>query len=114
MDKLGRKLLLFDVYGALLTEKQQQAISLTYNDDYSLGEIAAMQGVSRQAVFDAIRRGEELLENYDECLGLIARNSCEQEIYQELCRAEAAADWQMVTSARQKLADLSKDVLFNK
>lgn len=110
MDKLGRKLLLFDVYGALLTQKQQQAISLTYNEDYSLGEIAAMQGISRQAVFDAIRRGEELLESYDEKLGLIARNRSEQAIYQELCQAEEARDWQKIAAARQKLAALNQDI----
>lgn len=111
MDKLGRKLLLFDVYGALLTEKQQQAISLTYNEDYSLGEIAAMQGVSRQAVFDAIRRGEELLEGYDDRLGLIDRYSAEQEIYRKLCRAESTADWQQVGEARERLAHLVQDKL---
>lgn len=110
MDKLGRKLLLFDVYGALLTEKQQQAISLTYNEDYSLGEIAAMQGVSRQAVFDAIRRGEELLEGYDERLGLIDRYSTEQQVYQELCSATKAADWQQVEQARERLARLVQDI----
>lgn len=106
MDKLGRKLLLFDVYGPLLTEKQQQAMQLTYNEDYSLGEIAAMQGISRQAVHDAIRRAEELLESYDEKLGLVDRNRAEQEAYDELCRAEDGADWQLVNSAKDKLAQL--------
>lgn len=111
MDTLGRKLLLFDVYGALLTEKQQQALSLTYNEDYSLGEIAAMQGISRQAVFDAIRRGEELLQSYDEKLGLIVKNRREQQIYQQLYAAEADRDWQKVADARQQLADLTKDTV---
>ncbi len=109
MDKLGKKLLLFDVYGSLLTEKQRQAMSLAYNEDLSLGEIAAMQGISRQAVFDAIRRGEELLESYDEKLGLVARGSLEQAAYRELCLAEANADWQLVANARKKLAALSSD-----
>lgn len=106
MDKLGRKLLLFDVYGALLTEKQQQAMTLTYNEDYSLGEIAAMQGVSRQAVHDAIRRAEEQLEGYDELLGLVERNRAEQEIYRELREAEEAADWRRVQQAGDRLAQL--------
>lgn len=106
MDKLGRKLLLFDVYGALLTEKQQQAMTLTYNEDYSLGEIAAMQGVSRQAVHDAIRRAEEQLESYDEKLGLVERNRAEQEIYRELREAADEADWRRVQQAGDRLAQL--------
>lgn len=106
MDKLGRKLLLFDVYGTLLTEKQQQAMALTYNEDYSLGEIAAMQGISRQAVFDAIRRAEEQLESYDEKLGLVERNRIEQETYEALCNAETAGDWQQITNARNILAQI--------
>ena len=45
MDKLGYKLMLFDAYGGLLTDKQQQALALTYNEDYSLGEIAELLGL---------------------------------------------------------------------
>ena len=56
MDKLGYKLMLFDAYGGLLTDKQQQALDLTYNEDYSLGEIAELLGISRQAVFENVRR----------------------------------------------------------
>lgn len=108
MDKLGRKLLLFDVYGALLTEKQQQAMELSYNEDYSLGEIAAMQGVSRQAVFDAIRRAEEQLESYDEKLGLVERIRTEQQAYSDLCSAEETCDWELVRRAKDKLALLNR------
>ncbi len=52
MDKLGYKLMLFDAYGGLLTDKQQQALALTYNEDYSLlGELAqAEQNASWQQV----------------------------------------------------------------
>ena len=44
--------LLFDTYGAMLTDKQREYLDMRYNQDLSLGEIAQMQGVSRQAVFD--------------------------------------------------------------
>lgn len=106
LDNLGRKLLLFDVYGALLTEKQQQAMELTYNEDLSLGEIAAMQGVSRQAVFDAIRRAEDLLESYDEKLGLVERNRAEQEVCSELAKAQTDGSWQQVQKAADRLRGL--------
>lgn len=106
MDKLGYKLLLFDVYGGLLTDKQQQALALTYNEDYSLGEIAAWQGVSRQAVFDAIRRSEALLINYEEKLGLIKRNEQERELLQLLAQAESQADWRQVAEVRRRLGKI--------
>ena len=106
MDKLGLKLLLFDVYGCLLTDKQQQALALTYNEDYSLGEIAAMLNISRQAVFDSIRRGEELLQSYDDKLGLIAKNRRERLILQQLQQAEAEQSWSQVKAACDELAQL--------
>ena len=55
--------LLFDTYGALLTEKQQTYFDLYYNQDLSLAEIAEQEGISRQGVHDAISRSEALLRS---------------------------------------------------
>jgi hypothetical protein len=106
LDNLGLKLLLFDVYGSLLTEKQQQTLALTYNEDLSLGEIASLLGISRQAVFDSIRRSEELLQSYDEKLGLIRRNAEERELCRRLAVAEESADWQGVRAVREQLGKI--------
>ncbi len=43
-------------------------MSLYYLDDFSLGEIADEYGVSRQAVYDNIKRTEAMLEEYEEKL----------------------------------------------
>ncbi|EUJ33443.1 DNA-binding protein [Listeria floridensis FSL S10-1187] len=64
-DKTTRMNLLFDFYEGLLTEKQKAYISLYYLDDFSLGEIAEEFEVSRQAVYDNIKRTEDSLENYE-------------------------------------------------
>lgn len=61
---------LLDLYGKLLTEKQFDVLDLYYNDDLSLAEIAEQYNISRQGVHDAIKRGEELLLNYEAVLGL--------------------------------------------
>ena len=42
--------LLYDYYGELLTEKQRQLFDLYYDQDYSLSEIAAAAGISRQGL----------------------------------------------------------------
>ncbi len=70
LEKTNKINLLFDFYGSLLTYKQEKAIKLYYVEDYSLAEIAESLNISRQGVFDSLKRGEEALEKYEEKLGL--------------------------------------------
>jgi len=78
LDKVLRIAKLYDFYGALLTERQRQCIEMHYLSDLSLGEIANEQKVSRQAVHDILRRAEQLLEDYEAKLCLVARNEQER------------------------------------
>ncbi|MBR2943123.1 MAG: YlxM family DNA-binding protein [Clostridia bacterium] len=64
---------LLSFYGPLLTERQRKLISLYCEEDYSLSEIADREGISRQGVYDAVRRGARQLEAYEQQLGLMAR-----------------------------------------
>lgn len=63
---------LFEFYAPLLTKKQYEYMQLYYADDYSLGEIAEDFSVSRQAVYDNIKRTEKALEDYEGKLHLYA------------------------------------------
>lgn len=54
---------LFEFYSTLLTEKQMNYMELYYADDFSLGEIAEEYEVSRQAVYDNIKRTEKFQKN---------------------------------------------------
>ncbi len=65
--------MLFDFYGELLTEKQREYFDLHYNEDLSLAEIADISGVSRQAVWDIIKRAEATLREIEAKTGLVAR-----------------------------------------
>lgn len=84
MEEITRRSLLFDFYGILLTPKQQEIYDLYYQQDLSLGEIAEQQKVSRQAVFDLLRRTEEALESYESKLGLVGKYQENQEIIRQL------------------------------
>ena len=75
LEKTTRINFLYDYYSSLLTDKQRNYMSLYYHEDYSLGEIAEQTKVSRQAVYDNIKRTENLLENYEENLKLYEKNT---------------------------------------
>ncbi|MBQ8029625.1 MAG: YlxM family DNA-binding protein [Clostridia bacterium] len=65
--------MLFDIYGEMLTEKQQSFITYYYDDDLSLAEIAENEGITRQGVRDAIKRAENQLYDFEAHLGLKKR-----------------------------------------
>lgn len=73
MDKNIEISLLFDFYGQLLSQKQHRAVSLYYNDDLSLSEVAEDMGITRQGVRDLVKRSEAELYEYEQKLGLYKR-----------------------------------------
>lgn len=78
MKDMARIPLLFDFYGPLLTERQQELVRAYYLEDLSLGEIAESEGVSRQAVHDLIRRAADALTEFEERLGFAAAHLARQ------------------------------------
>jgi uncharacterized protein len=73
MEKNIRLSCLLSYYGGFLTEKQRELMRQHYDEDLSLGEIAQREGITRQGVHDAIRRGEVVMENYESRLRLFER-----------------------------------------
>ena len=73
MDEQLTRTMLFDLYGELLTKKQREYFHLHYNEDLSLSEIAESEGISRQGVWDNIRRAEAALQEMEDKTGLIRR-----------------------------------------
>ncbi len=76
--------MLYDFYNHLLTEKQQEMIDLYYNQDLSLGEIAEAFQISRQAVYDTIKRTEKILYEYEEKLRLVQLSDKKIKSYEAL------------------------------
>ncbi|MFZ3587950.1 putative DNA-binding protein [Bacillus sp. DJP31] len=80
LEKTTRMNLLMDFYQSLLTPKQRSYMEFYYLDDYSLGEIADEYKISRQAVYDNIKRTETMLEEYELKLLLLSKFQKRQNI----------------------------------
>ena len=65
--------LLLDFYGNLLSEKQLLIMENYYQEDLSLSEIGEIAGMTRQGVYDNIRRAGNELKQYENKLGLLAK-----------------------------------------
>lgn len=68
-----RMTMLYDFYGELLTQRQQEFFDLYYNEDLSLAEIAENYGISRQGVRDVIVRAEGIMTEMEDKTGIIKR-----------------------------------------
>lgn len=99
IEKMVEIGLLFEQYKDLLTDKQREIVSLYYEEDYSLGEISENLGVSRQGVYDTLKRSEKILREYESKLHLISKLK-EQEKF--------------LKYIREKIVDIKEDLLHNK
>lgn len=73
MEKILEITLLYDFYGELLTDKQKNIFELYYQNDLSLREIADYLNISRQGVYDTLKRSEKILFEYEQHLKLVER-----------------------------------------
>lgn len=86
IEKTNRMNALFEFYSTLLTQKQMNYMELYYADDFSLGEIAEEYEVSRQAVYDNIKRTEKILEDYERKLHMYSNYIVRTQVLDELER----------------------------
>ena len=68
LDKFVEIANLFEIYSSLLSEKQKEYLKDHFENDLSLSEIAKNNNVSRQAIYDNIKRGIALLYDYEDKL----------------------------------------------
>lgn len=62
---------LFELYGKLLSPSQQQVASLYFNEDLTLTEIAENMQVSRQAIYDSLKKSEKKLLEIESKVGAL-------------------------------------------
>ncbi len=102
--------LLFDFYGSLLTEKQRCYFDLYYNQDFSLGEIAEQEGISRQGVHDAINRAEAVLQQMEQTTGCVQRMQLLRSAMQEITRSAQTLLQHQDTQVRQEAQKILSSV----
>ncbi len=73
MDKLLRQSLLYDFYGELLTDHQKNIYEDIILNDLSYTEVAREEGISRQGVYDLVKRCDKILEEYEAKLHLVEK-----------------------------------------
>lgn len=71
LEEIVQQSILYDFYGELLSEHKKQIFEDYVLNDLSLSEIAAEQGISRQGVYDIVRRCTLELKDYEDKLGLV-------------------------------------------
>ncbi len=73
MEEFVKQSWLYDFYGDLLTDHQKEIYEAYVMENLSLAEIAQEYDISRQSVFDLIKRVDNTLNEYEEKLHLVER-----------------------------------------
>ena len=78
-----------DIYGPLLTARQQDILSLYYGEDLSYTEISEELGISRAGVMDTVHRASAQVEKYEHVIGKKKKKHkiiqlCQEKKYNEI------------------------------
>lgn len=108
LEKTNRVNMLFDFYAPLLKDRQRDFLEMYYREDLTLSEIAELTGVSRQAVYDQLKRMEIVLEQYEEKLQLLAQYQERAKRMAQLLRMVDQDNWDKegIRALVKEMADL--------
>lgn len=76
-----RMMLLYDIYGNLLTKKQSEIFEEYYLYNLSLREIANNREISYQAVADSIKKSENMLNNFENNVKMLELSKRVESVY---------------------------------
>ena len=103
--------LLLDSYENLLHERTRQVLKEYYSYDLSLNEIAERHSISKQAVSDQVKRGEEKLHSFEEALGLVGKKLAHgraiQEALLQIEKFEREKNLESLSKAKELLKEVS-------
>lgn len=103
--------ILYDFYGALLKENQQRMFEACILEDYNFTEIAQEEGISRQGVYDSIRRSTKQLREYEEKLGLVAKFEKQKELAKKIHQQLQELPLEKENSHLEKINAMLQEIL---
>lgn len=101
MDKNVKFTMLYDIYGKLLTVKQQEIFEEYYLYNLSLREIAENKKISYQAVRDSIKSSENTLLNFENATHTLS-------LIEKMKKAYELCSYKDLNEKRQELKRLLK------
>ncbi|MCR4661931.1 MAG: hypothetical protein K5765_08065 [Clostridia bacterium] len=97
--------ILFNYYGKLLNENQQEILNLYFNEDLGFSEIANMYKTTRQAIRQVIINAESRLDNFEKQLGIVERIKDYSKRLQEILNNE-----KLDTKVKEKLKGIIESI----
>lgn len=114
MEKIVRQALLYDFYGELLTEHQKSIYADIVLNDLSYSEVAKDEGISRQGVYDLVKRCDKILEEYESKLLLVEKFLDTKErvsrIHELAASLKAMTDKAELQEKISEIEQISKDI----
>lgn len=111
MEKIVEQNLLFDFYGELLTEHQQNVYQDAVFNDMSLSEVADNYGISRQGVHDLLKRCDRTMQEYENKLHLISRFASVKEKLSKIREITDILEEGSLQEGRRQIQRLTAEIL---
>ncbi|NMB08197.1 MAG: DNA-binding protein [Tissierellia bacterium] len=110
VEKIVEIGILFDFYGKLLTDRQYLAMELYYIYDYSLAEIGEELNISRQAVYDLIKRSEQKLYELEDTLNLVGKFNLNKKEIEKIAIVVEEIENEAKSVENRKIIERTKDL----
>ena len=111
IEKIVEQSLLYDFYGEMLNDHQRRVYEAAVFEDYSLSEIAAEAGISRQGVHDMLKRCNKALEEYEEKLHLVEKFQKAKSKVEQIHRLAREFEDSKDGSIVKKIEEISNDII---
>lgn len=111
MEKIVEQNLLFDFYGELLTEHQQNVYQDAVFNDMSLSEVADNYGISRQGVHDLLKRCDKTMQEYEDKLHLISRFATVKEKLSKIQEITDTLEDGQLQEGKRQIRHLAAEIL---
>lgn len=111
LDEIVQLSILYDFYGELLNDRKKQIFEDYVLNDLSLSEIADLQGISRQGVYDVVKRCSQELKSYDDKLNLIKKFQIAKEKLIRMKEIASEAEKNNGKAINHEIVTLADDIL---